>query len=451
MSLGGAAPGSGAGGVAAGSAGAPSGGQGVAGRAGTSGSGSTTPVDCMLTPTGMPAPAMPSVVLVTIETDLVAVTGGRIQFGKDESYGYEAPVDLAAEDYRTLLLGMPFDSEVHYRVELSSAAGTCTSEDQTLTTGAAPSGVPVLTTAIPDPSKVTPGFVVVGNGSWATIWNHLGELVWAHKVSFSSVTRVDFSYDGTFLVARDGNPSGAAGMGIIRKLSLDGAGDDAIALDRSHHDFTALPDNGFVFFVNAADNCGKLMRMAPDGTFSELFNTADAFETLSGSGSDRCHMNSIHYHELDDSITFSVLMQNAYVKISSQGELAWVLDGDGASDFTGDGSEWDRQHGHTMTDANHLFFFNNRSNGETALIREVELDTTAGTAKVVFEYDGGGKSQTLGDVQKLSSGNLLVTYCNDGLQREITMDKTMVREFLWPSAVGYATHRTSLYGPPPLR
>jgi len=69
----------------------------------------------------------------------------------------------------------------------------------------------------------------------------------------------------------------------------------------------------------------------------------------------------------------------------------------------------------------------------------------------VFEYDGGGKSQTLGDVQKLPSGNLLVTYCNDGLQREITMEKAMVREFLWPSAVGYATHRTSLYGAPPPR
>jgi len=146
------------------------------------------PVDCMLTPTGAPAPSMPSVVAVTVETDLAAVTGGRIQFGKDESYGYEAPVDVAAADYRTLLLGMPFGSEVHYRVELTSAAGTCTSEDQTLTTGAAPSGVPMLTTAIPDPSTVTPGFVVVGNGSWATIWNHLGELVWAHKVTFSSVT-----------------------------------------------------------------------------------------------------------------------------------------------------------------------------------------------------------------------------------------------------------------------
>lgn len=459
-STGGTPSGSGGGGADSGGASAggspPAGGTASGGQVGAGGSlagsggASPTPVACQITPTATVSSTMASVVTVTVETDLSDLTAGSIQFGKDTSYGYEAPLDVGADGYQTLLLGMPFDSPVHYRVLLSSPAGTCTGGDQSISTGAAPAGAPSIQTTFQEPDLVTPGFILIGSGNWATIWNHLGELVWAHQGS-SGVTRLGFTYDARFLIARDGNPSGQAGQGSIRRLSLDGSGDEAITLDRSHHDFTATPDNGLVFFVNAEDNCGKLIKMSSDGTLSELYNVADAFSDLSASGNDRCHMNSIHYHDFDDSITFSVLGANAYVKISSQGELQWVLDGNGPGDFSGDGATWNRQHGHAMIDENHLIFFNNRGNGETSLIREVELDTDAGTATVVFEYDGNGSSQTLGDIQPLPSGNLLVTYCNDNLQREITRDKTAVREFEWTGQIGYATHRSSLYGPPPPR
>ena len=425
--------------------------QSTAGSAGAAGTNSA-PVDCTIEASATLAPKIESVVVATFTTDLAAPTAAFIEFGKDAAYGFSAPVDLAAPEHRTLLLGMPFETELHYRVTVQSAGGTCQGDDQTITTGAPPADVPQLVSTVSLEAEVAPGFISVGvNPGWATIYNHLGELVWAYKMPINAIMpRVDFTYDARYIIARDGNPSGAPG-GQIRRVTLDGATEEPITLDRSHHDFTATPDNGIVFFTGHTDNCGKLVKMSADGTFTDLFLVADAFDSLSGGGSDLCHMNSLHYHEFDDSISFSVLTQNAFVKISAAGELQWVLGGDDESDFSGDGSEWTRQHGHAMPDEDHLLFFNNRSNGQTALAVEVQLDSAAGTATRIFEYEGGGSSQTLGDAQRLPNGNTLVTYCNDGLQHEVNADKQLVRTFAWEEAVGYATHRPTLYGKPPAR
>ena len=53
-----------------------------------------------------------------------------------------APVDLTQPSYRTLLLGMKGSSSYVYRIVATSSAGTCTSQDYTIMTGAVPSSVP---------------------------------------------------------------------------------------------------------------------------------------------------------------------------------------------------------------------------------------------------------------------------------------------------------------------
>jgi len=443
--------GTGPGGAGSGSGGTSGAGQGGIGAGGSGGTNGAL-VECTIGASATLSSKIASVAVATFTTDLPSPTEAFIEFGKDAAYGLKAPVDLAAPGYRTPLLGVPFASELHYRVTVRSAAGTCQGDDQTLTTGAPPAGAPEVTPSMSIAAEVTPGFIVIGvNPGWAVIYNHLGELVWAYKMPITgTMPRVDFTYDAKYVIARDGNPSGQPG-GQIRRVTVDGETEEPITLDRSHHDFTATPDNGIVFFTGHTDNCGKLVKMSADGTFSDLFIVADAFDSVGGSGNDRCHMNSLHYHELDDSISFSVLQKNAFVKISAQGQLEWVLGGDTESDFSGDGSDWTRQHGHEMPDERHLLFYNNRSMGDTSLAVEVELDLDAHTATKIFEYEGGGSSQTLGDVQRLPSGNTLVTYSNDGLQHEVNADKKLVRSFEWTDQVGYATHRPSLYGKPPPR
>jgi hypothetical protein len=207
-----------------------------------------------------------------------------------------------------------------------------------------------------------------------------------------------------------------------------------------------LPDET-VAFIEHAGTCDDIMERAPDGSVRTVINVHDAH-----GGATTCHTNSIHYHADDDSYTFSDLNQNTYVKVTRSGQVVWVLGGS-TSQFTGDGASWTREHGHHLIAPDRLLFFNNNAAGSTSAAVEVALDFDALTATRVWEYDGGEYSGIYGDVQRLDNGNTLVTYSTAGVIHEVSADGELVRTFTWSlgGALGYATHRASLYGPPPER
>ena len=167
-------------------------------------------------------------------------------------------------------------------------------------------------------------------------------------------------------------------------------------------------------------------------------------------GTTNNHANSIQYYAPDDSYTFSDLDQNCYVKVSRQGQVAWVLGGS-TSDFTGAGATWTREHGHHLIAPNRLLFFNNGAQGTDAIMREVTLDLTAMTAATTWMYDGNESSNTLGDVQRLWNGNTLATYSNAATFHEVDASGTLVQSIVLGGngGIGYAMKRRSLYGPPP--
>jgi hypothetical protein len=259
------------------------------------------------------------------------------------------------------------------------------------------------------------------------------------------------SYDGRFLLAMSINVAGETAARLV-KVSMDGLDIETIELPNAHHDFTVTPDGGIVFIRKSEDDCDEIMKRSSDGSLTPVFRVADAFggNLEGGMSGDRCHTNSIHYNELDDSFTFSVLNMNCYVKVSAAGELQWVLGGE-FSDFGGDGAEWSRQHGHHWLGENRLLLFNNGGPGTNAsLALEVELDPDQGVAQQVFSYAGGYASGVLGDVWRLANGNTLVAYSTAGVIHQVNPQGSLVAELTWPlgGAFGYVNHRSSLYGPP---
>ena len=62
---------------------------------------------------------------------------------------------------------------------------------------------------------------------------------------------------------------------------------------------------------------------------------------------------------------------------------------------------------------------------------------------VLFRYDGGEFSNTLGTVQRLPGGNTLVTYSNAGAFHEVDPDGHAVLE-VQTDPVGYSSWRASL-------
>ena len=110
-----------------------------------------------------------------------------------------APVDLTQASYRTLLLGMKGSSSYVYRIVVTSSAGTCTSPDYTIMTGAVPSSVPKPTVTIINAAAHAKGFIVTSSGvsgTGAYIFDSDGAPVW-WATGPAGISRIQMSWDGS--------------------------------------------------------------------------------------------------------------------------------------------------------------------------------------------------------------------------------------------------------------
>jgi hypothetical protein len=425
----------------------------------SSGLDSTTSVDCLIDSVVSLSPVIGTVGTLFLTTDAAQVDSGYVEFGRDTQYGLRASLDTKASDFRTLLLGMTPSTTYHYRVVLQSGDETCVGDDDSFTTAPAPIDAPVPYVQTPLPNRVFPGYVVtsvfaagvVGEG-YILMYDHHGELVWWYRTNIGPITRARLSWDGRYVYARDANQTGAPGGRVVR-VSMDGSVAETINVDTGHHDMAVTPSNGVLFLTgDGRENCSTITYLSPQGTLTPFYDLRDAFQDSFIGGSDPCHCNSIDYNTADRSVSVSCLGQNAYIKLTDQGELMWVLGGNaGQSQFGGD-VHWVRNHGHHFISPTRLVFYNNNGGGDssatTSVAVELELNLTNRTATRVWEYVGGETSTTLGDVQRLKNGNTLVTYSNAKTIREIGNDLSEIQTWVYDVPVGYADHLTSLYGQP---
>lgn len=412
--------------------------------------------------------AIPTVGIVTWSTNEANLDEAYIEFGPDTNYGTEVPVDLSAPDYRTLLLGMTPSTEYHFRITATMGSTVCRSDDETLMAGDVSNNLAQPMVDVVDAGQVEPGFIVTslfggggggggGGGSTIVIYNHEGIPVWWFSPDIGQLSRAIMAWDGSSIYGVSANPAGSANGAVVR-VSIDGLEEEPItAVPTAHHDLTVTPDNGVVFIGHADDGCDTVEKLMPDGTHTRLFLVSDVYSGDIGGGggggfggNDLCHSNSIHYNAADNTFTLSSLTLNSYAKIDADtGEAVWLLGDHGT--LTGDGASWNRQHGHQMVSDTNLLFFNNNGDSGSSVVVEVRLDLAAQTATRVWEYDGGVSSMTFGDVQRLPNGNTLVTYSNAGIIHEVDAEGQLVQSMTWGlgGAIGYATHRPTLYGPPP--
>lgn len=440
---GGVGGGAGTGGTAGtGGSGASGGAGGTGGVAGTGGSGGGT-TDCTFVVTSSLSATIATVGIVEWSATLANIDSAQILFGLDTAYGMTAPVDLTDPNYRTLLLGMKATRDYHFKIVAQAGASRCESQDFTLRTGALSNSLRNITVTKPAPDKVAPGFIVTGEWQRGPtfIVDGDGDYVWEY--ASGEVSRALMSYDGKYMWMAANNVMG--GRGNVVRVRMDGSESMTFPeFGELHHDFTVLPDES-IGFIQHNGQADRIMERSPDGSVREIIGVPEAH-----GGTSTNHANSIHYNAMDDSYTFSDLNQNCYVKMTRQGQVQWVLGGS-TSTFTGDGSTWNRQHGHHVLPGNRFLFFNNGGAGDNAIAVEVTLDESAMTATRVWEHEGDETSTVLGDVQRLSNGNTLMTYSASGVIQELDASGNVVLQFSWPlgGAIGYAVKRESLYGPPP--
>jgi hypothetical protein len=384
--------------------------------------------------------------IVTWSTDHDPVDEAYIEFGLDTNYGMKAPVDLAEPEYRTLLLGMKPSKEYHFRITAKDGTTSYPSEDYSVTTGAVTNLIAQPSVQTNDSSAIAGGFIVsttfnaMGGGNPITfILDADGELVWWYQAPISDTAAARMSYDGTHIGIVPVNNQGNAGA--IHVVTMDGLEAETFNESGVTHDLTPTPEGGFAYIDISGgrqpgqnSTCGKIMELSLDGSTKEIYDTSDFY------GSNGCHGNAIRYSAAEDVYTVGDLNHSTILEIDRDGNLIWALNGT-SSDFTG--TSWTEQHGHHLLDDSILIYSNSQN-----VVIEYSLDTSSMKATEIFRYSGGASTMVMGDVQRLTNGNTLITYSNSGIIHEVDADKNLVRKITFnQAAVGYAEWRSSLYGP----
>lgn len=381
-----------------------------------------------------------TVAIVEWSTPLAPVQSAVVEFGLTASYGMQAPVDFTQSNNRTLLLGLKPSRKYHLRVVANRMGQTFTSEDHTIQTGPVTNLLAPPAMTLINASARAGGFIVAATYNKMSSGNPMayildadGELVWWHQVRLDNTTRARMTYDGKYLAlisALSPNSSGA-----IELISMDGATSKMFNLRGANHDLVPTPD-GKIGYLGAITGgtvprpCGKIYELdISDGSTKLIYDTANLW-----SGS--CHANALRYSVNEGIYTVSDLDHSQIIGVDRAGTFRWVANKDKLL--------WKWQHGHHLLKGSLLIY----SNGNNEVF-EYTMDGKGGLGKRIFSYQGGGKTRTLGDVQRLGNGNTLVTYSNEGVFHEVDARGKLVQIIKFKQAApGYVMWRSSLYGAP---
>jgi hypothetical protein len=385
------------------------------------------------------APATVGIVTWSIE-GAGKLLEAHIDFGLDGNYGMTAPVDLAQEGFRTILLGMKPSRTYHFQIAATDDQGEYKSADYTIETGPATDLVTLRGFTVMSEEQRERGFIIAStwrgdSSSVVYIIDADGEIVWWYETDLDGIASARMSEDGQnmWMVPPCTTAEG------IRRVSMDGLDYQAYDNTVAAHDLTPVSGETMAYIDYSEADCNSIFEITPDGNNREVFEPEPY---TSGS----CHGNALRYSKTEDVYTLSDLNTDIYV-VSRDGQFLWQL-----SDLVGSNAVWGyRQHGHQLLDNSFLFFANDVDVNVSAVM-EYDLD-----GNQILDFSDGYYTRHLGDCQRLPGGNTWITYSDaESFVQEITPQGDVVLEIdaraqpnaAAANALGYTLWRDSLYGPP---
>ncbi|HEV8549740.1 MAG TPA: aryl-sulfate sulfotransferase, partial [Polyangiaceae bacterium] len=352
------------------------------------------------------ANGIPTVGVVDWSVDAATITSASISFGvQGGATTLTAPVDPSAgPNFHTLLLGMKASKTYAFRISVDS----CTSEDYTLTTGAAPSALSAVTrSAGPAASSQDKGFIIASSGpgsltgglgggsgaAYAYIIDADGDLVWWAPAP-ASCSRAKMSVDGQYMWMAELNVDNMAkDGGEIRRVTMDGLTSTGSipGLANCHHDLTVLPDGKVAclsWIQQSGDQPSDLIESDEKGSIKKILTLDSKVYAggtgLGGGGTNTYHANALHYHANDDSYTIGDRNPNLFIKVTRAGVLKWQFGGScsGAPAPQCVAGDWKVNHGHHLLDDGTFLIFNNGQSGaSTALFYKLTEGATLSATK----------------------------------------------------------------------
>ncbi len=343
----------------------------------------------------------------------------HVEYSFDEGEWHSSPeVEFTAGSHEQLLVGIPYESDVEWRVVTGS--GT-TAEGEQITTGDLPEGLPVATVKVSEPDRwLAEGNYLLSsinedNGGWTGghYWTFIidrdARVVWAHEAPDShwtlfaqvAVTGDYFMWDeATYWSDWDDGASST-----VHKTYLNYE-IEQISTPGLHHAFVQLPDSTLAWGSQYHGGGESLVTMGPEDTEETvLWNCAGSWQ-----GVNYCESNGLFYSADRDTFLYSFYTNSSIVEVDHvTGEsLWWAGTVNGGYDFDPSNAQFSWQHGITYTDDGNLLVSTESYSGpNTTLVREYEVNHDDGVLSQVWSYDAGTYASYNGDAWRLDNGNTL--------------------------------------------
>ncbi len=364
----------------------------------------------------------------------------------------------------SLLLGVPFDEEVIWRLTATDGIDTYTSPDMTIANGPLPSDTPVAQINQSDPALYdaagAPYFLVglpelgvtwAGDPWWVVIVDRLGRVVWTMKSPVNrSFMHARVALDGKSLLL-DHNaywPTFTDDSEIEQTL-IDGTVLHTYDTPWLHHPWTDLPDGSIAYGALLGDG-EHIVIVHADGTTEDLFD-CEAWLDSVGAGAG-CASNTLTYHEPTNKLLFSHYTNGTIIEVDRTTGLVERWWGEALTPWVFDppGSQFTWQHGGHITATGTLLTSTDDTfpGGLRTVAREYALDdgTKTLTQVAAFGMDDDLYGGVMGEAFYLPNGNLIHNTGGLARIREFTPDGTVVWDIEWANdAVGRSMPIVDLY------
>ena len=368
---------------------------------------------------------------------------------------------LSAGAHEEFVLGVPFDTEITWRVVADAAGEPAASIDTTTRTGSLPPGLPRAMAAIEDPIGWDAAgapflFTTVGRWDdpwWILIYDRQLRPVWAERSApqhLSMHSRVARDAASLFIDQNSFWATFDLDAGYVEQKTLDGALVATFATPGSHHPITDLPDGSVAYgAISSFYSPERLQIVHPDGTFETLWSCSDWMASIGIN--ETCTSNTLNYDEASDTFLFSFYSLDTIVEIDGTSGLAtrWFGHVPGAYLFDPVESAFWWQHGGHITATGTLLTSSDLTRGGVeTVIREYEIDDVNQTLREVWSFGVGDGvfGAEMGEAERLPNGNTWHNYGQLPRLREATPDGTVVWDVSWDTdAIGRTMPISDLY------
>jgi hypothetical protein len=386
-----------------------------------------------------------SIVELTWTQDGAGTVHGEYSF--DGGVWLSTPTyDLGAGGQRLLLLGIPYDIDVDWRLVVG---GTAVADDATIHTDNPPNDLPEpddIEGELSDPEapwlflSMAPGG---GNNSpdhaWTMILDHKARVVWSHETPTSRTTFAPMpSVDGTEFLVDYNSWWGAFDGGVNSQVArIDIEGNELGFYDTPGliHPFTQTGDGSIVWGASEGSGGGQgesLDILEPGGRARTLL---DCNDYVQGFGESYCGSNALHWDERTGNVLFSLYSAETLLEVTLDGEVANAYGHmRGSWGFAQDDTAFWWQHGaHFLPDGHLLVSSRVDSRAEETVVREYSLDTSSEELVEVWSFGEGEDvwAYIMGEPRRLPGGNTLHNYGSTPRIREGTPEGDVVWDVAW--------------------